>query len=160
MNQWSVVHGVPAEQGRFSYIEDVAALAAELGFGWTVRMGWERWRGGRAPAALLRAQQVAPTHQRQHLPRHSGFLGGEAATTGRSGARSSRFCSRMEQWRMTRLPSRPWHLTWGNRSGSCVAANSVRSECSGRREGAAAYATRARTKRAGQARELRCARGR
>mmetsp|Transcript_45318 Transcript_45318/g.124803 ORF Transcript_45318/g.124803 Transcript_45318/m.124803 type:complete len:145 (+) Transcript_45318:1319-1753(+) len=41
MNQWSVVHGVTADNGRFDYIEDVASLAAELGFGWA----WFPWRG-------------------------------------------------------------------------------------------------------------------
>ena len=41
MNQWSVVHGVPAEHGRFEFIADVASLAHELGFGWT----WFPWRG-------------------------------------------------------------------------------------------------------------------
>ena len=41
MNQWSVVHGMPASQGRYDYIADVAALAQELDFGWT----WFPWRG-------------------------------------------------------------------------------------------------------------------
>ena len=42
VNQWSVVHGVPASAGRFQFMSDVAhALkAADIGWAWWV------WRGG------------------------------------------------------------------------------------------------------------------
>ena len=42
MNQWEAVHGISAAAGRYDYIEDVASLAEEMGFGWA----WWTWAGG------------------------------------------------------------------------------------------------------------------
>jgi hypothetical protein len=42
MNQWSVVHGVPASAGRYKYMADVAKELQALGIGWA----WWVWRGG------------------------------------------------------------------------------------------------------------------
>lgn len=42
VNQWGVVHGVSAEQGRYEYMKDVTALLKNLDIGWT----WWTWRGG------------------------------------------------------------------------------------------------------------------
>lgn len=42
MNQWGVVHGVTAEQGRYKYMKDVAELLQENDIGWA----WWVFRGG------------------------------------------------------------------------------------------------------------------
>lgn len=42
MNQFEVVHGVTAADGRFDYIADLLALAQQLGIGWA----WWTWAGG------------------------------------------------------------------------------------------------------------------
>ena len=40
--EWGVVHGVTEEQGRYDYMNDMAALMQELNIGWT----WWVFRGG------------------------------------------------------------------------------------------------------------------
>lgn len=42
LNQWSVVHGVPAASGRYRYMSDLASALQGLGIGWA----WWVWRGG------------------------------------------------------------------------------------------------------------------
>lgn len=42
LNQWSVVHGVPAQAGRYQYMSDVAKSLQAAGVGWA----WWVWRGG------------------------------------------------------------------------------------------------------------------
>merc|ERR1712039_355090 len=42
MNQWGVVHGVSAANGRYDYMRDTAKSLQELGIGWA----WWVWRGG------------------------------------------------------------------------------------------------------------------
>lgn len=42
VNQWSVVHGVSAAQGRYAFMRDLAASLQRLDIGWS----WWVWRGG------------------------------------------------------------------------------------------------------------------
>lgn len=42
IDQWSVVHGVPASAGRYQYMTDLSATLQQLGIGWM----WWVWRGG------------------------------------------------------------------------------------------------------------------
>ena len=42
VNQWSVVHGVRAAQGRYQFMEDVAATLQKFDLGWS----WWVWAGG------------------------------------------------------------------------------------------------------------------
>eukprot|EP00041_Stephanoeca_diplocostata_P027898 m.778831 g.778831 ORF g.778831 m.778831 type:complete len:397 (+) comp23273_c0_seq11:557-1747(+) len=42
VNQWSVVHGVPASNGRYTFMSDVARSLQHMGIGWA----WWVWRGG------------------------------------------------------------------------------------------------------------------
>ena len=44
INQWAVVHGVSAAQGRYAFMDDFSALLQQLGIGWT----WWVFRGGGA----------------------------------------------------------------------------------------------------------------
>ena len=41
-NQWGVIHGVAAEQGRYEYMSDLAQIFQSLDIGWS----WWVWRGG------------------------------------------------------------------------------------------------------------------
>ena len=42
VNQWSTVHGLSAEAGRFQFMSDVASVMQDLNIGWT----WWMFRGG------------------------------------------------------------------------------------------------------------------
>ncbi len=42
LDQWGVVHGVPASAGRYTYMSDLAAMLQKLDIGWA----WWTWRGG------------------------------------------------------------------------------------------------------------------
>ena len=42
INQWSVVHGVSAAQGRFAYMRELSAALQALDIGWS----WWVWAGG------------------------------------------------------------------------------------------------------------------